>query len=865
KDLGIVMTQNALDAYALANGYGKTTSKMTEAEKVTLRYNFVLDQLSNATGDFARTQNSWANQTRILQLRWQSLLATMGKGLINVFTPLLQILNAVLDRLQSIAEWFENIVTAVFGDSSETSGAVLDFANDANNAADAVSGISDATLELKDNIASFDELNIMDQDNSASDTVSDLVADVLNASGVIDNALNGAVDSAVKKAEKTVKQSSLDKALVYAIKHGQWKQVGFLVAEKISNALNKIHWGDIQNQAVEIATNIGDFINGALVDKKLWRSVGETIAKGLNTAIAFVGTLLNSIDFYLLGDDIATVLNTFIDNFNAEEYGAIVAGWINAVFDTVGGFAFNFKWEKLGDKIGATLASYFQTLNLSDNENGKPSIAESIAKTINGLIQSGIELFTYEFKDEEGNVHNLWEYIGSELGEGLNKFLETFSIHDAMTLIKSGVSAFVKVIYNAFKALAGEDGKGFTRLGAELAKEMNEWFGDEEWWSDLGEMFDEVINDVLDLLIGFIVNLDIGKVNDALDALCSKIDFDGIFSKFALIASIALDKAVALFLNRIPWIGDMLGQNHKAFLTLIHGEEYADLIYGSLDPYEKSRYGTGGRSIGNEIGDSIGQDVTSSYENAIENGKSGMSEKTVSAVQESLVQATSFVENDSSLSSSFETQGVNSQNALTANFKTAQVKSHFKDVWSGIKDVFSGVSKWFEDTFGSAWNKVKGIFSDKDGISNIQKSVEEAFKNTLNNFIDGINDIIANPFDALNSAFNNIRNVDFFGAKVFEWLPVITTPRIPKLATGTVVPANYGEFLAVLGDNKREAEVVSPISAMKQAMSEVLAEFGGAGNGDITLTVNLDGREIYRSVVEHNERQRKRTGKSALA
>ena len=58
KDLGIVMTQNALDNYAMANGWGKTTSAMTEAEKVTLRYNFVLGQLSNATGDFARTQNS---------------------------------------------------------------------------------------------------------------------------------------------------------------------------------------------------------------------------------------------------------------------------------------------------------------------------------------------------------------------------------------------------------------------------------------------------------------------------------------------------------------------------------------------------------------------------------------------------------------------------------------------------------------------------------------------------------------------------------------------------------------------------------------------------------------------------------------
>ena len=45
KDLGVVMTQSALDAYAMANGFGKTTAKMTEAEKVALRYSFVQNQL----------------------------------------------------------------------------------------------------------------------------------------------------------------------------------------------------------------------------------------------------------------------------------------------------------------------------------------------------------------------------------------------------------------------------------------------------------------------------------------------------------------------------------------------------------------------------------------------------------------------------------------------------------------------------------------------------------------------------------------------------------------------------------------------------------------------------------------------------
>lgn len=105
KELGVVMTQTALDAYALENGFSKTTAAMTEQEKVSLRYSFVLDQLSAASGDFVRTQDSWANQAKVLSLQWETLLATIGGGLINALTPALEFVNSkVIPGLQRIAE-----------------------------------------------------------------------------------------------------------------------------------------------------------------------------------------------------------------------------------------------------------------------------------------------------------------------------------------------------------------------------------------------------------------------------------------------------------------------------------------------------------------------------------------------------------------------------------------------------------------------------------------------------------------------------------------------------------------------------------------------------------------------------------------
>ena len=115
KELGVVMTQNALDQYALANGYGITTAKMSEQEKVALRYNFVLQQLSLAQGDFAKTSDSWANQIRVMQLRFESFKATMGQGLINIFLPVIKVLNVVISKLQVFAAYFSAITEALFG------------------------------------------------------------------------------------------------------------------------------------------------------------------------------------------------------------------------------------------------------------------------------------------------------------------------------------------------------------------------------------------------------------------------------------------------------------------------------------------------------------------------------------------------------------------------------------------------------------------------------------------------------------------------------------------------------------------------------------------------------------------------------
>lgn len=198
KDLGVVMTQSALDQYALANGYGKTTSEMTEQEKVALRLAFVQKQLSAASGDFIRTSDSWANQVRVMQLQLQSLKATVGQGLINLFTPVLKVINILLGKLATLANAFKSFTELITGKKSsgqtgasgagltgnaggvqDTADAYGQAADNAGKLADSTEDVADATKDAakaaKGYLSPLDEINrysIQDASSTASKTPS---------------------------------------------------------------------------------------------------------------------------------------------------------------------------------------------------------------------------------------------------------------------------------------------------------------------------------------------------------------------------------------------------------------------------------------------------------------------------------------------------------------------------------------------------------------------------------------------------------------------------------------------------------------------------------------------------------------------
>ena len=216
-------------------------------------------------------------------------------------------------------------------------------------------------------------------------------------------------------------------------------------------------------------------------------------------------------------------------------------------------------------------------------------------------------------------------------------------------------------------------------------------------------------------------------------------------------------------------------------------------------------------------------------------------------------------------------------------------------VWEAIKEVWSVVAAWFDEkvvtpikefftkvwddialVFEFAWTVIKavwGVVSDwftekvidpiKNGFAagiNFLIGLAEGF---VNGFIKGINFII----NALNKLSFDIPDwVPVIGGGSFGLsIPTVSEISIPRLANGGLIRPNNPRTV-IVGDNRREEEIVSPRSAIREearaAIREVLEEYGGLGGGDQTaeIILELDGQKLGKAVVKFGDRERARRG-----
>lgn len=478
KELGVVMTQTALDQYAINNGFGKTTAKMTEQEKVMLRYQFVMSALSDAQGDFARTSDSWANQTRVLALQFESLKAAIGQGLINAFTPVIRVINIILSKLQTLAAYFRAFTSALFGDAGgggdALSGAASSMASAAGSSGDVADNMGSAAKSAKDmknSLAAFDELNNLSGNSEAGgsgggDSGAGGAPDFGNLGGELfsDVTISPKVEAVVQKF----------KGMLDALREA---------AEPTKEALKRL-WDEGLAQLGNFAwTALKDFWNEFLVPLGKW-----TLGTGLPMFLDAVNNFLLKIDWISINEALKNfwkalepfaeavgtgLLRFFQDllSVGADFINGTVPGALNGIASALERID-----PETAERVGYALGAITTALTGF-------KIVSGVVDVINGLFKllSGSKL-TAAIKGIGKFVLNIGKLLG--VGKLISKFkpfetiLTDMSLSGASlpTVLKSLIltpitTFFTSTIPTAFAGLAGSIGTslGFTGAAAVTA------------------------------------------------------------------------------------------------------------------------------------------------------------------------------------------------------------------------------------------------------------------------------------------------------------------------------------------------------------------------------------------------------------
>lgn len=148
KRIGIMMTEANLQLFTMEKGYKTLYKEMDAANKLLVRQEYFLERTSDAAGDYIRTQDGWANQTRTLSERWKEVKIQFGETFKAVGTLVLPVINAVIKGLGYIAQLLQSLASGVY---KLFTGQEL-FAKETETAKDQINGAVGEQEELTEEI-----------------------------------------------------------------------------------------------------------------------------------------------------------------------------------------------------------------------------------------------------------------------------------------------------------------------------------------------------------------------------------------------------------------------------------------------------------------------------------------------------------------------------------------------------------------------------------------------------------------------------------------------------------------------------------------------------------------------------------------
>jgi len=180
---GVAVTDANLSNYALELGINKTTDAMTENEKIMLRMSFMLRAMQDSAGDFVKTQNTWANTTKLLSETWKTFLTVLGDTVRIVFTGALKWIVGFVQNLVIVMKYIRGFFAILsdastrfdeFGDIIAGKWAAPDYSGFGDGIESEMSAIEesadDASKALNGVLASYDDVQVLSKQTGAGNS-----------------------------------------------------------------------------------------------------------------------------------------------------------------------------------------------------------------------------------------------------------------------------------------------------------------------------------------------------------------------------------------------------------------------------------------------------------------------------------------------------------------------------------------------------------------------------------------------------------------------------------------------------------------------------------------------------------------------
>lgn len=463
---GINVSATNLELYRMSKGIQTAYEDMDQASRVILRYNYIVESASQAHGDFARTQFTWANQIRLLKAQFQSLAAIVGGYFVKTLLPVVRILNQIVAAAinaftalaslfgfdaSSIKELTGGAKGTVFDES--TAGYIDDTADALGNESKALDKTGKAAKEAADNLQGFDKLN-----NITTNKASGAGSGGSGASGV-GAGLKPLDWSSLTEApdiEKTPLEKWFDE-FYNLLKDKKWKKAGKSLATQLNNITDTIY-DKLTDPKVEKGIHnfndaLTDFYEG-LLDYDTTKA-GKTVGAGINLITYSINDLYKqAVKKDLLsktGSKIADFFDGLVTETKWDDVGKAATTGFRAAMDTLAGFIEKSKDLDLGTKIGNAIKDFLKgAVERLFSDGG----AEEIGSNISGVMNLAFEAFATAFgKDDNDNGNSVVDDVADGILTVINTAIDGIDEND----LADALTALLNVIGTLFGMLGDID------------------------------------------------------------------------------------------------------------------------------------------------------------------------------------------------------------------------------------------------------------------------------------------------------------------------------------------------------------------------------------------------------------------------